>query len=108
VTAMGAMLNLAMQILVPLVIAALIGFVCAWQMQKYAVRIARQDRAEAMERLLKISGQLHTFRKMEGQMSKSSNRIAACESELRLVDNDLRRLLYDLMKDTKKISHKKK
>jgi hypothetical protein len=45
---------------------------------------------------------------MEGQMSKSSNRIAACESELRLVDNDLRRLLYDLMKDTKKISHKKK
>lgn len=103
----SAMLALALQIIVPLFLAALIGFICAWQMQKYAVKTARQDRAEALDRLMKISGQLHTFRKMEGQMSKSSNRIAACESELRMVDNDLRRLLYDMMKDRKRIPHKK-
>lgn len=103
----SAMLALALQIIVPLFLAALIGFICAWQMQKYAVKTARQDRTEALDRLMKISGQLHTFRKMEGQMSKSSNRIAACESELRMVDNDLRRLLYDMMKDRKRIPHKK-
>lgn len=101
------MLALALQIIVPLIFAALIGFICAWQMQKYAVKTARQDRAEALDRLMKISSQLHTFRKMEGQMSKTSNRIAACESELRMVDNDLRRLLYDIMKDRKRIPHKK-
>lgn len=98
---------LVLRILVPLFLAALIGFVCAWQIQKYSLRTTRRDKAEALDRLMKISRQLHTFRKMESQMSKSSNRIVACESELRMVDNDLRRLLHDLTKDTRRLPQKK-
>lgn len=92
------MFTLALQIIVPLILAALIGFFCAWALQRHAVDTARGERDETRERLMKISNQLHTFRKMEQQMTRSSSRLNACKSELRLVDGELRRLLYDLMK----------
>jgi hypothetical protein len=92
------MLYLAIQIIVPLLIAALIGFFCAWALQRHATEAARAESEEARERLMKISAQLHTFRRMEGQMSRPSRQLVACKSELRMVDGELRRLLYDLMK----------
>lgn len=90
------MFSLALQIIIPLVIAALIGFVCAWLLRRHAVLKACRECTEARSRLEKISAQLQTFRQIERQMSKPSHRLNACQTELRMLESELENLLRQI------------
>lgn len=90
------MFLLALQIIIPLVIAALIGFVCAWLLRGHAVLKASHECSETRSRLEDISAQLQTFRQIEQQMSKPSHWFNACQSELRMLESELERLLGEL------------
>jgi arsenate reductase-like glutaredoxin family protein len=97
------MFLLALQIITPLVIAALIGFTCAWLLRRHATLTACREYRKTRERLNKISAQLQTFRHMEQQMSTPSNRLNACVSELRMIDSELEALLNDPLETRRRI-----
>lgn len=97
------MFLLVLQIVAPLVIAACIGFACAWLLRRHAMRTACREYSTTRERLKKISAQLQTFRHMEQQMSTPSNRLNACVSELRMIDGELEALLNDPLETRRRI-----
>ena len=94
------MLELAAQLLIPLVIAMLIGFACAWQLQRQAVQKSCRECSEARQRLEELTSQLHVFREREKAMARPESRLKAYETELRVLENELEIMLGEL-KDTR-------
>ena len=95
------MLTLAAQLIIPLVIAALIGFACAWLLQQHAVQKFCRECTEARQRLEELTAQLQTFREKEKLMAMPELRLGACETELRVLESELEMMLKDL-KDARK------
>jgi uncharacterized protein HemX len=95
------MLELAAQLVIPLVIAMLIGFVCAWLLQRQAVQKSCRECREARQRLEDMTSQLQAFREKEKTTARPESRLKAYETELRVLENELETMLGEL-KDTRR------
>ncbi|MEQ1662919.1 MAG: hypothetical protein ABL877_09515 [Thiobacillus sp.] len=90
------MLNFAAQILISLLIASVIGFVCAWLLRREAVLVARAECQDARLRLEQLTVELHAFRQQARQGSTASLRLDECETELRILESELESILKTL------------
>lgn len=95
------MLELAAQLVIPLAIATLIGFACAWQLQRQAVQKSCRECREASQRLEELTGKFQALRENEKTTTKPESPLKAYETELRVLENELETMLGEL-KDTRR------
>ena len=94
------MVELTAQLVIPLAIAALIGFACAWLLQRQALQKSCRECMEARQRLAELTAQFQAFRDNEKTMAKPEFRLKAYETELRVLENEQETMLGEL-KDTR-------
>lgn len=99
------MLILAGKILVSLIIASLIGFMCAWLLRRQAVETARAECHETRHRLQKLTTELHAFQQQTRQNSVYPLRLDECETELRVLESELESILSTLIETRQDIGH---
>lgn len=95
------MLALILQIIVSLIFAAMIGFACAWFLQRHSVQSARKECSDTRQRLEKITLELHAFRTKERAVGAHEFRLGECEAELRILEDELESML-DTLAETRR------
>lgn len=90
------MLTLAAKILISLLIASAIGFMCAWLLRRQAVLAARAECQDTRLRLKQLTAELHAFQQQARQGSAAPLRLDDCETELRILESELESILSTL------------